>query len=47
MGSTPTYNLPYPEPEDAPDGPEQIGALAEGTDTATIPRWRAISTVPV
>ena len=34
MGSTPTYQLPYPELTDPPDGPAQIKALALATESA-------------
>lgn len=34
MGTTPTYGFPFPEPDDEPDGPEQIGALAEAADSS-------------
>lgn len=33
MGTTPTYNFPYPENADAADGPTQIEALAEAVET--------------
>ena len=32
MGATTHYNLPYPEPGNPPNGPDQIKALAEATD---------------
>jgi glycerophosphoryl diester phosphodiesterase len=34
MGTTPAYGFPFPEPDDEPDGPEQIGALAEAADSS-------------
>lgn len=34
MGSTSTYDLPYPGNTDGPDGPTQIEDLAEAVDTA-------------
>lgn len=34
MGQTPTYHLPWPEETDPPDGPVQIRALAQATETA-------------
>lgn len=37
MGTTPKYQLPYPELTDPPDGPAQIKALAQATETAITP----------
>lgn len=34
MGETANYDLPYPELGDAPNGPEQVQALAEAVDAA-------------
>lgn len=34
MPTTPTYNLPYPQLDDAPNVPADLQALAEGVDTA-------------
>lgn len=37
MGTTSNFNLPYPEPSNIPDGPNQIRALAEAVDNLLIP----------
>lgn len=36
MPSTANFNLPYPSPQDAPDGASQIRALAEAVDEALV-----------
>ncbi len=43
MGSTPTYDLPYPELTDAPNGPAALRALAEAVEAAIA----GISSTPV
>lgn len=39
MPSTSINALPYPDPDDAPNGPSQIGALAAAVDTRLVPRF--------
>lgn len=50
MANTPTYGWPYPGPDDGPDGPEQIEALAlaiEGTLSTLVPNSGVLTSLAV